>query len=143
MFKQSESEQALQALKGNVEWIYPNFTAMRGLEVISRVDGELKGLAMEREEWGKKYGTFHNTPGIEYYSITPLDRERTLSAAFWLEHTLNTTFLTEAERSELEDNSKRATAKEQEFRQRQQREQEERERGELERLQRKFQKPIL
>lgn len=132
-----QMDAVLTHLKGNVEWLHANDTSVRGgLEILARVDGELRGIGIWQETWGgihyvrDGYARVAPSDGSERWRMELLDRKRTLVLAYWLETGGHMTLMNAAERAEFEKQSameeeraaqrKRAQAVEEERREREQ-----------------------
>jgi len=140
MFNQEQIAKALDALVGKVEWIYSHRNLQDGLDIIFRVDGELRGLWLYDEKRGQVFDAPQRGPAWSVLVVEPLARERCLNLAAYFEEGSNgrLNLLTDAERKEWR------TTSEQKRREREEREalrrveQEEAERRQLQALKEKY-----
>lgn len=98
MLYDSQNNEVLKALVGNVEWIYshPLFGVPR---IVFRCDGKLGGLRIREIERGAYYGPHgkvNNYPGLNETVLEPLDRGEVLEMVMYL----NPVLFTEAEKVE-------------------------------------------
>lgn len=135
------TERNLKALVGNVEWIYSHPGFDDSLQIVFRVNGELRGLSFERYERGKVF----DNPRVERFSFTemivkPMSRDNVLKLVYLQElKDAPLKLLTDAERAENETYFK-VEDKRKQWERQQERERQQAERREYERLKGKFEK---
>ena len=117
MLTDQTTTEAIKALIGQVEWVYhlDKPGAYTGLDLIFRVGGELRGLTFYLHEPGLLFGQRgreNRYPGANSLVIKPLERERMLTVATYLELKQDhPVLLTDAERAEWDGIVARNAAK--------------------------------